>query len=52
MPWDLPLVPAGDAGAELTAGQDGATFRRSVLPGGVRGLTASMPGLRAATVGA
>ncbi|MGO3672951.1 MAG: insulinase family protein, partial [Cellulosimicrobium funkei] len=52
MPWDLPLVPAGDAGAELTAGQDGATIRRSVLPGGVRVLTESMPGLRSATVGA
>ncbi len=52
MPWDLPLVPAGDAGAELTAAQDGATIRRSVLPGGVRVLTESMPGLRSATVGA
>ena len=52
MPWDLPLVPAGAAGAELTAGQDGATTRRSVLPGGVRVLTESMPGLRSATVGA
>lgn len=52
MPWDLPLVPAGDAGAELTAGQDGATIRRSVLPGGVRVLTESMPGLRSATMGA
>ncbi|WP_454044218.1 M16 family metallopeptidase [Cellulosimicrobium sp. Marseille-Q8652] len=52
MPWDLPLVPAGSAGAELTAGQDGATIRRSVLPGGVRVLTESMPGLRSATMGA
>ncbi|WP_435735609.1 pitrilysin family protein [Cellulosimicrobium sp. PMB13] len=52
MPWDLPLVPAGTAGAELTAGQDGATIRRSVLPGGVRVLTESMPGLRSATMGA
>jgi len=52
VPWDLPLVPAGAAGAELTAGQDGATTRRSVLPGGVRVLTESMPGLRSATVGA
>lgn len=52
VPWDLPLVPAGSAGAELTAGQDGATIRRSVLPGGVRVLTESMPGLRSATMGA
>ncbi|MCB7137718.1 M16 family metallopeptidase [Cellulosimicrobium marinum] len=52
MPWDLPLVPAGEAGAELSAGQDGATIRRSVLPGGVRVLTESMPGLRSATMGA
>jgi predicted Zn-dependent peptidase len=52
MPWHLPLVPAGEPGAELTAGQDGATIRRSVLPGGVRVLTETMPGLRSATVGA
>ncbi|ROS77153.1 pitrilysin family protein [Cellulomonas sp. PhB143] len=52
MPWDLPLVAAGDPGSELTAGQDGATIRRSVLPGGVRVLTEAMPGLRSATVGA
>ncbi|BDZ43906.1 hypothetical protein GCM10025865_32050 [Paraoerskovia sediminicola] len=52
MSWDLPLVAAGEAGSELTAGQDGATIRRSVLPGGVRVLTESMPGLRSATVGA
>src|SRR5690606_33887524 len=38
--------------AELTAGQDGATIRRSVLPGGVRVLTESMPGMRSATMGA
>nr|WP_241744315.1 pitrilysin family protein [Cellulosimicrobium arenosum] len=36
----------------MTAGQDGATIRRSVLPGGVRVLTESMPGLRSATMGA
>ncbi|WP_402467835.1 M16 family metallopeptidase [Isoptericola aurantiacus] len=48
----LPLVGAGRPGAELTVGQDGATIRRSVLPGGVRVLTEQMPGLRSATVGA
>ncbi|GAA4733381.1 pitrilysin family protein [Isoptericola chiayiensis] len=48
----LPLVAAGSTGAELTAGQEGATIRRSVLPGGVRVLTEQMPGLRSATVGA
>lgn len=52
MTWHLPLVPAGEPGAELTAGQDGATIRRSVLPGGVRVLTETMPGLRSATMGA
>ncbi|AEG43994.1 pitrilysin family protein [Isoptericola variabilis] len=52
MTWHLPLVPAGEPGAELTAGQDGATIRRTVLPGGVRVLTEHMPGLRSATVGA
>ena len=31
---------------------DGATVRRTVLPGGVRVLTESMPGLRSATIGA
>ena len=50
MPLSLPLTGPG---SELTAGQDGgAIVRRSVLPGGVRVLTESMPGLRSATVGA
>ncbi|GAA1970222.1 pitrilysin family protein [Isoptericola halotolerans] len=52
MSQHLPLVGAGQPGAELTAGQDGATIRRSVLPGGVRVLTEHMPGLRSSTVGA
>ncbi|GAA1872696.1 pitrilysin family protein [Myceligenerans crystallogenes] len=52
MPWHLPLAAAGEPGADLTAGQDGATIRRTVLPGGVRVLTEQMPGLRSATVGA
>lgn len=53
MPLDLPLVRPGFPGAEQAVGQDGdALVRRSVLPGGVRVLTESMPGLRSATVGA
>jgi predicted Zn-dependent peptidase len=49
VPLDLPLDP----GHDLTAGQDGgALVRRSVLPGGVRVVTESMPGLRSATIGA
>lgn len=48
----LPLTPAGEPGSEVTAGQDGAVVRRSVLPGGVRVLTESMPSLRSATIGA
>nr|WP_225754906.1 pitrilysin family protein [Actinotalea sp. Marseille-Q4924] len=47
------MVGPGEPGSRLTAGQDGgAIVRRSVLPGGVRVLTESMPGLRSATVGA
>lgn len=52
MPWDLPLVIAGEPGSDMTAGQDGATIRRTVLPGGVRVLSESMPGLRSVTMGA
>lgn len=51
MPLDLPLVPPGDPGAEVTAGQEGDT-RRSVLPGGVRLLTERVPGMRSVSVGA
>jgi predicted Zn-dependent peptidase len=53
VPLDLPLCSPGSPGSELTAGQDGgAIVRRSVLPGGVRVLTESMPGIRSATIGA
>ncbi|WP_024288783.1 pitrilysin family protein [Cellulomonas sp. KRMCY2] len=53
MPLDLPLSGPGQPGSDVTAGQDGgAIVRRTVLPGGVRVLTESMPGLRSATVGA
>lgn len=53
MPLDLPLSGPGLPGSDVTAGQDGgAIVRRTVLPGGVRVLTETMPGLRSATVGA
>ena len=52
MPLLLPLVAAGDDGAEVAANESGATIRRSILPGGVRVLTEHMPGQRSATVGA
>jgi predicted Zn-dependent peptidase len=49
----LPLIAAGSQGSTQTvAGQaGGALVRRTVLPGGVRVLTESMPGLRSATIG-
>ncbi len=49
----LPLVPAGSGESVSTlAGQDtGALVRRSVLPGGVRVLTETMPGTASATLG-
>jgi predicted Zn-dependent peptidase len=49
----LPLVAAGTSGSTQTiAGQDGgAIVRRTVLPGGVRVLSETMPGLRSATIG-
>lgn len=53
VPLDLPLSGPGLPGSDVTAGQDGgAIVRRTVLPGGVRVLTETMPGLRSATVGA
>ncbi|MBD9699648.1 insulinase family protein [Flavimobilis sp. GY10621] len=51
MSWNLPLTRAGEPGSELTAGQDGTVIRRSVLPGGLRVLTESMPGQRSASIG-
>ena len=52
----LPLISAADGfnGSDCTiiSGQvGGAVVRRSVLPGGVRVLTESMPGQRSATIG-
>ena len=51
MPWNLPLVAATSADGGLTAGQDGATIRRTVLPGGVRVLSEHVPGIRSVSVG-
>lgn len=42
---------AGEPGTELSLLDDGATLRRSILPGGVRVITESVPGLRSASVG-
>jgi predicted Zn-dependent peptidase len=48
----LPLSAAGVAEQLVTGEEDGgAPVRRSVLPGGVRVLTETMPGLRSATFG-
>src|SRR4249919_912912 len=49
----LPLTPAGTAtSAQTVSGEaGGALVRRTVLPGGVRVLTESMPGLRSVTFG-
>ncbi|WP_427016978.1 M16 family metallopeptidase [Pseudarthrobacter sp. P1] len=53
----LPLTAAATDGsatvdsAVISGGTGGATVRRSVLPGGVRVLTESMPGQRSATIG-
>ena len=54
MPHALPLAPAGAPGTngELIAGQDGATIRRTVLPGGVRVISEHLPGQRSASFGA
>lgn len=52
VPAPLPLTASGEPESDVTAGQDGAVIRRSVLPGGVRVLTETMPGLRSATIGA
>lgn len=50
--WSLPLLSSGHPDNELTAAQDGATIRRSILPGGVRVVSEHMPGQRSATLGA
>jgi predicted Zn-dependent peptidase len=50
----LPLTGPGGPDSELTVPGEagGALVRRTVLPGGVRVLSESVPGLRSATVGA
>jgi predicted Zn-dependent peptidase len=49
MPHPLPLTP----GHALTLEQDhGAVIRRTILPGGVRVFTETIPGMRSATIGA
>ncbi|WP_125611122.1 M16 family metallopeptidase [Specibacter cremeus] len=50
----LPLSSAGlteSGAAVISGGAGGAVVRRSVLPGGVRVLTESMPGQRSAAIG-
>lgn len=42
---------AGAPGTELHLVDDGATLRRSILPGGVRVVTEAVPGLRSASIG-
>lgn len=51
MAHPLILGPAGAPGTEVTARQDGSVVRRSVLPGGIRVLTESLPGQRSTAVG-
>lgn len=48
---ELPLVASGHPGATSSITADGAIIRRSILPGGVRVLTETMPGVRSATIG-
>jgi predicted Zn-dependent peptidase len=47
----LPLSPAGSEQQTVSGEAGGAIVRRSVLPGGVRVLTETMPGLRSVTFG-
>ncbi|QPL06251.1 MULTISPECIES: M16 family metallopeptidase [Actinomyces] len=42
---------AGEPGTELALVDDGALLRRSILPGGVRVITESVPGLRSTSMG-
>ena len=48
---DLERAGAGDAAGELSLIDDGALLRRSILPGGVRVITESVPGLRSTSLG-
>ncbi|MPV49575.1 insulinase family protein [Pseudactinotalea sp. HY160] len=49
---DLVLGPAAAPGTEVSLEAGGALMRRSVLPGGIRLLTESVPGQRSAAIGA
>ncbi|HLS49930.1 MAG TPA: insulinase family protein [Actinomycetaceae bacterium] len=50
---ELVLAPSGAPGTEVHLhGDAGAVVRRSVLPGGIRVLTESVPGQRSAALGA
>lgn len=48
---DLARAAAGESAAELCLVDDGALTRRSILPGGVRVITESVPGLRSTAIG-
>ena len=48
---DLLRGTAGAPGTELHLTDDSAVLRRSILPGGVRVITESVPGLRSASIG-
>nr|WP_223912652.1 pitrilysin family protein [Actinomyces capricornis] len=48
---ELPRAASGDPAAELSLIDDGALTRRSILPGGVRVITESVPGLRSTAIG-
>jgi len=52
VPEALPLGPAGAPGTEVRLEQDGSVIRRSVLPGGIRVLSETMPAQRSAAIGA
>lgn len=49
---ELVLGPAAAPGTEVSLEAGGARMRRSVLPGGIRLLTESVPGQRSAAIGA
>ncbi len=52
MHHDLALVPSGAPGSDVTVDAEGTLVRRSILPGGVRVLTESIPGHHSTTIGA
>ncbi|MBV7363870.1 insulinase family protein [Actinomycetaceae bacterium TAE3-ERU4] len=48
---ELPCLPPSDSAAEISFNEDGSLIRRSVLPGGVRVLTQSVPATRSVALG-